>query len=374
MNRDKLNALIDSYIEQFDVINDDEHDENMKWEAIYHFRNIFDLNAPDFYGMFKEAISKSSIIINNASVQPVNGILKLIEHEPDTVKNLFAMLYGDDGGDLRKRQDKIEKFESEVNGLLDKYERGKWKYKQTFRSVLAYLVFYKPEENYLYKASQCQPFFRYLEYGEEIGAGKYFDLSRYYRMCDELRSVLSSNEALLAKHNERWSKVDDPKDDLHILTFDLIYCSVEYGFFDHKVYSKPAKKKNARLSQLNTEEAIDSKRNELDALKLELKRAQEQLDELPDINIANQTVKHKLYGAGTVTGQYGSFIEVEFADKTAKFTLSSAFVRGFLSSDDTSILERCKLLEAAISEYDRTEKRVKSKQDEIAAMIAKINK
>ena len=124
MNIERLNKLIGSYINNFEMINNDVHDENMKWKAIYHFKNNFDINASDFYEMFKYAMSESSIIINNGTVQPINGILKLITHEPETMRQLFAMLYAEDNGDLDARQDKIERFVDEANKLLEKYERG----------------------------------------------------------------------------------------------------------------------------------------------------------------------------------------------------------------------------------------------------------
>jgi len=115
MNTERLNNLIGSYINNFEMINNEVHDENMKWKAIYHFKKNFDINASDFYEMFKYAMSESSIIINNGTVQPINGILKLISHEPDTMRNLFAKLYEDDGGDLDNRQDRIERFVDETN-------------------------------------------------------------------------------------------------------------------------------------------------------------------------------------------------------------------------------------------------------------------
>ena len=68
MNIERLNAIIDTYIDQFDVINNDDHFENMKWVAVHHFKKNFDINATDFYEMFKYAMSESSIIINNGTV------------------------------------------------------------------------------------------------------------------------------------------------------------------------------------------------------------------------------------------------------------------------------------------------------------------
>ena len=93
MNTERLNKLIEIYIDKFEMINNEIHDENMKWKAVYHFKKNFDINAENFYEMFKYAMSESSIIINNGTVQPINGILKLISHEPETMRSLFSMLY-----------------------------------------------------------------------------------------------------------------------------------------------------------------------------------------------------------------------------------------------------------------------------------------
>ena len=118
MNKERLDKLIYTYINKFDMLTNNACDENMKWRAMYHFKENFDINAPNFYEMFKYAMSESNIIINNGTVQPINGILKLITHEEDTMRNLFAMLYEDDGGNLDKRQDKIEHFVEAATSFL----------------------------------------------------------------------------------------------------------------------------------------------------------------------------------------------------------------------------------------------------------------
>lgn len=374
MNTERLGKIIDTYIDQFDIINNDENNENMKWSAIHHFKNNFDISAPDFYEMFRYAMSKSSIIINNGTVQPISGILKLISHEPETMRSLFATLYEEDGGDIDKRQRRIERFVEEANKMLEKYERGKWKYKQDFRSVLAYLVFFKPEENYLYKASQCQPFFRYLEYGEEIGYGQYFNLSRYYCMCDEVRVLLSGHKDLIVRHNERWNKVGNTEDDLHILTFDIIYCSIVYDFYEHQNYTKVIRKSKADVMQESIEALIEVKRTELEALETALETEHEKLEGIPEVFVENQTVRHKLFGVGTVVKQNGSYIEVAFPKKTSKFVVTMAFASNFLIIDDALITERCKLVEATVSVCGKLEKEIKAKQTEINLLVAKLMK
>ena len=111
--------------------------------------------------MFKESVSKTSNLINNHIVPPANGIIKLAERPEvaEEIRSSFRELfYTDDSGNIDQRQDRIERFSDSVNVLLDKYEPGKWKYRQDFRSVLFYLNLFAPGENYLYKATQAREF------------------------------------------------------------------------------------------------------------------------------------------------------------------------------------------------------------------------
>ena len=42
MNLERLNKIIATYIEKFDMLTNDDCDENMKWRAMYHFKENFD--------------------------------------------------------------------------------------------------------------------------------------------------------------------------------------------------------------------------------------------------------------------------------------------------------------------------------------------
>ena len=107
-------------------------------------------------------------------------------------------------------------------------------------------------------------------------------------------------------------------------------------------------------------------------MEAELTNAQAVLDEIPEINLEGQNVKHRMFGKGLVSKQTGSYIEVAFAAKTSKFILTTAFIGGFLSSEDVTVLERCKQIESAIALCDKLEKAIKSKQAELDLMIAKL--
>ena len=119
-------------------------------------------------------------------------------------------------------------------------------------------------------------------------------------------------------------------------------------------------------------EKIEKTRAELESLEEELVKAQIELDAIPEINLEGQNVKHRMFGKGLISKQTGSYIEVAFAEKTSKFILTTAFIGGFLSSEDVSVLERCKQIESAIALCDKLEKAIKVKQSEIELLIAKI--
>lgn len=48
MNRDNLQKLIDNYVENYEMLNDAEHNEIYKWTAVNHFQRHWNLDADGF--------------------------------------------------------------------------------------------------------------------------------------------------------------------------------------------------------------------------------------------------------------------------------------------------------------------------------------
>ena len=48
MNKDNLEQLIHNYMEKYDLLNDAEHDEIYKWNAVNHFQKYWDLDTDEF--------------------------------------------------------------------------------------------------------------------------------------------------------------------------------------------------------------------------------------------------------------------------------------------------------------------------------------
>ena len=68
MNRENLDKLISNYIANFDLINNDVNMEYYKWEAVKHFQDHWNIDAPDFAAMFREAIRLTYNLINNINI------------------------------------------------------------------------------------------------------------------------------------------------------------------------------------------------------------------------------------------------------------------------------------------------------------------
>lgn len=74
--------------------------EKYKWQAIKHFKAIWDFNAPDFAAMLTDALSKAGNLLAGAMYYPYKMICQFAEQDPETVKSLFEMLFKMRVGDV----------------------------------------------------------------------------------------------------------------------------------------------------------------------------------------------------------------------------------------------------------------------------------
>lgn len=347
MNNKKIIDTLGAYRSNFELINSDEHHEYYKWTAFEHFKKHFDIDADDFAMMFKEAISKTSNLIDNSRVCPINGILKLAQREELTeiVRGLFKELFRDDDGDIRLRQSRIEDFRDKINDLLNKYEPGKWKYSHDFRTVLFYLNLRYPEDNYLFKSTQAKDYMYCVDFADGFGSGESFDLSRYYRMCDELYKAVDSDEALVEEHiddvklkapvSQEYVSVQAYK---HILVFDIIYCLSTYNlYYKHQLsLNKPPKKTSAVQKKADEKLMLNNKLLEISEEKARVLAERSQFD---DISVNGLKVLHKSFGEGVVACQFEDTVTVRFDEKELDFKLPDAFIKGFLYCSDNEVVD-----------------------------------
>jgi hypothetical protein len=366
MNTTNLDKVVQAYIDNFDYVNGDEHQEYYKWEAFKHFKDNWDIDAENFVEMFKESVKLTYNLIDNKAVSPTNGIVKLAERSEltEVIREMFRMLFIADDGNIVQRQKRIEDFRDRVNDLLDKYEPGKWRYQHDFRTVLSYLNMRYPKENYLFKATEAKEFMYCIEYPDDFGSGKSFNLSRYYRMCDALLEKIKDTPELMQAHKNRLTDTMLSDDDYHIMVFDIIYCVTVYKLYADIAIKKTVKKssvkqqRNAKAEELNLE--LDSVNAELDTALIERSK-------IDDIDVVGWKIRHKVFGPGTVISQDEDRIIVKFAKGEKKFELPGAFSDGYLICEDQDIIE-------IFSEIDRLDKKISSLRSSINRITSTLSR
>lgn len=332
MNNINLNQLLDNYYENYDYINNGGRDEYFKLQAVQCFQKNWNPDAADFVQMFKDAIKESSTLIDGSTMHPTSGIVALSQRPElvETMRNAFIELFDDDGGDLSKRQNKIESFMDTVNKLLDEYEPGKWSIRQEFRTVLCYLNMKDPDNNYFYKSTQSRAFMDCVEH-PDFGQGHDFSLEKYYKMCDWLVEKIKEMPELIKSHDDMIKESNGSMyadESLHILAFDIIYCAVTYNLYKGiNIVKLPAKQKKF-LEQINE---IKDNIAESEQKLGELLNERAQYDEIP---LEGLPVESKAFGTGIITSQNGTIFIVDFGGAEKKFVVPESFKSGVLKMDD----------------------------------------
>ena len=361
MNTENLNKLIDNYIESFDIINNEEHQEYYKWEAVKHFKDNFNIDAPDFATMFKESVKLTYNLINNRIVQPTNGIVKLAERPEltETIRQMFKDLYADDNGDIDLRQDKIDRFVTQCDNLLNAYEKGKWKYAQDIRVAIFYLCLMHPEQNYIFKSTQANKFKNCIEFSDDFGCGENFSLKKYYKLCDELVAAIKTNDKLMNLHKSRLTNNMYAYDDFHILAYDIIYCAIFYDLYYNIPIATPDKAKSNKNGKEELKKQQEERKNaiikEITQRTLELQTAMQQRSEYDYFSTKGLVICHKKFGEGIVTFHDSHYILVSFNDGERKFAMPQGFTNGFLttnSEEAVSILIEIAQIDKQIKEYE----------------------
>ncbi len=337
MNSIHLHNILTQYVERYDELNNPQtNNEGYKWKAEECFKKHWNIDAEDFPSMFKNAFKDMSNLIDNKTVQPVGGIQMLLgeEKEVEFVRECFKELYCDDNGDVDARQDRIEAFIDKINSRIDVYANGSWKYPQQRNNVIYYLNLWKPEENYIFKASVANEWANCIEFGDDFGSGNSFSLKKYYKMCDELLEELNKNETIMKLYNERMKNVDGFDDKGHILVYDVIYCAKAYDLYKNvPSLTKLTTKQRIKLAETaEKREYLLEKYTELSA---ELEELAKKLV-LPVI--VGETVSHLKWGKGTVASCGNGVVEVEFAEGIKKFQFPDS-INKFLKIENKACVD-----------------------------------
>ena len=366
MNLENLKTLIQCYEDNLELIYGSKHQELFKWRAVKHFRDVW--YAPENEGLsfaerFNKAKKQSSVLIDNSRVSPSNGVVKLAELDEREVERLFFdVLLADDGGDINLRQNHMEAFMEGMEALRVKHYPQNWKYKQDDRHATScYMCFFAPDDNFIYHYTEVEIFAQYIEYGIDIGSGRSFKLDAYYKMCEEVIDVLRESTSLLEKHKgyiDSDEFYDDP--DLHLLAFNLIWCSNTYNFYRGMTHaSKKESIKEYTLAKLREKEQaeLEAKKNEkLD----EIRQLESEIAPYKDISLLGVQVTQRNYGTGTIVAQDVNVITVKFDSCEKKYKIDRKIIARPTFEDDDEIVEAFTEYEEKKTKLDRLYRELES--------------
>lgn len=142
---EKIQALISNYI-RFLQEKPSNPDEVYKWQAIKHFEQHWDINAPDFYKMFKEAFRKKDNLVD---YRPFGILEALGENYPTKLKELLGIVYGAD--DFYTKLGKCRTFTENVIDDLKEKSNTNFSTKIDERTLSFLLTLKFPNEHTFYK-------------------------------------------------------------------------------------------------------------------------------------------------------------------------------------------------------------------------------
>ena len=365
MDTDRLQKILDGYMEKYDVLNNAEHRETQKWASVSHFQRYWDLDAEDFGDMFKNALEDAENVIDFSSFQPVSGIVYLCRQGEDTaeaVRDAFRDLFQADNSDYAARQKRIENFVTEINGMLQETAPDKWKYHQESASALLYLAFADPDDNYLYLENAAKAFADHVGFGQPLTDGERLDLPAYYKMCEELTAEIQQQPDLTQMAADGLSAEADASDDsavsdidgeYHILAFDIIYCASAYGLFEDSPEGA-ARGTGSREDELSHEDKVYQKKKK--DLTKKIAKTEKELAGIEYPELTGQPVRHKKYGEGTIILEETPHLTVRFAVGEKKFLLPDALSKGFLQLEAEEPAAVCRRISELLHKKEELER------------------
>ena len=350
MNLDNLHELINRYEEDLNTIYNDEHDELFKWRGMKTWQEEWFKPADAFVSFgdrFTAAKRDFMLLTDNSRMHPSSGVIKMWEKEPEAVENLFNnVLFRDPGGSVVAVQDNMEAFLEGYEKLRVKCFPRNWSYKQDRHSASVYLSMIDPELNYAFKSSEASLLSKYIGFGYTIGAGSTFSLENYYKLGDEVVTALREHKRLLDKHFDMLDERCYVDESLHLLAFDLMYCSRAYNYYKGLVAPEKESKvrKRNNVGEISAEELARREAERLaqiEAIEQEILELEKAGDGCEAISLIGVEVTSDKYGTGTVIYQEINKITVAFptTEKPVTFKLDKKFSNRPRFEDDEEIIE-----------------------------------
>ena len=206
---EKIQALISNYI-RFLQEKPSNPDEVYKWQAIEHFEQHWDINAPDFYEMFKEAFRKKDNLVD---YRPFGILETLGENYPTKLKELLGIVYGAD--DFYTKLGKCRTFTENVIDDLKEKSNTNFSTKIDERTLSFLLTLKFPNEYTFYKRDIYTKLCEYL--GEVSRKERKYE--HFIELLTEITTYFNNPELKQLTSNFIPQGFDEPL----LLAQDIVY-------------------------------------------------------------------------------------------------------------------------------------------------------
>ena len=220
---EKINKLIEYYIT---LRREDPKNENevYKWYAIDHFQQHWDINAVDFYEMFKESFRKRGNLVYQNSFSFLDALGKYF---PEQLRNLFIIVYSSD--DFYIKLDKAKNFaENSIEKLREKLNKTNFNHQFDERTLSFLLTMQNPSENTFYKSTLYNQLCDYLD----IIPQKERKYKHHIELLFQMVPFLNNPQLNLLKEHFVPKGVDFPL----LLAQDIVYQNMNNENEDTKRY------------------------------------------------------------------------------------------------------------------------------------------
>ena len=238
INVSKLQEVLVEYKKDFGK---NWENEKYKWQAVKHFQENWDINAPDFLSMFTVATDKTDNLLASMHNYPRGMIQEFIKVDAEEVRSMFIDLF-DESEDLANR---ISSFQERSEALRVKHDPdGSWKnHYQWVNAITTYLWLRYPDKYYIYKYSEAREVAKLLEseHTPKKGSG-IFSVLNCIKLYDEIAAELSKDKSLISELHTVTDKSCYKDPQLRTLTIDV-------GFYISRYYTVKIEEEIANSSE-----------------------------------------------------------------------------------------------------------------------------
>ena len=201
--------------------------EKYKWIAVKHFQDNWDIDAPDFAAMLKNALAKTGNLLVSVNNFPARMITEFAQADPEKVRAMFKNLFDEN----KSLNDRIEQFKNDSDVVLKKYGKPGAHHYQRDNSITTYLWLRYPEKYYIYKYSEIKSVVAKLQSDCVIKMGATAENLRIFmELYNAIRQELFADDELKALLKSQLSDDCYADEALCTLTIDFgFYISRRYG-------------------------------------------------------------------------------------------------------------------------------------------------